>query len=507
MSNRITFYSVSPVGNDVDMKVTANITISNGVATLTNAQTGNIGAGCRIEYNSTHAYIAPNRIGFDSGGTVEIKIGDKIEGATSGATGIVRAVHISSGSWSGGDCAGHIYFEKTTGTWQDNEQINRVKPTSSSNVGTTDGTLEGNIGDGNTEFVVLTATGADAGDQSSTSVTHIYHEYGSLALWEAGFTDSSHLANSADLTTNNDICYACCYYDHVDSTADESTTTFDAVTGSDSFIFVFALIGDAESINKQRHSGKWDTDKSIMVPSSTGNTISIQTNVKICGLQVKRCLGDDADTHSVLFDSSSSSTVAHVFECLIDVTDGNASGTGGLYGGYNKSGNIYAYNNVVFNGAAGYKAGCIVNNSTNMNWYCYCNTCISGNFGFYRAGSATVVVKNNIAQDCTDGFNGTFTSSDYNVSDISGDAPGTNSKFCSVSFKDAANDDYSLNSSDACAKDAGTDLSSDSNLPIWRDIAGNERDTSTPDIGAFEYVAAGGGSTMAGIYYRTIMQG
>jgi len=183
MSNRITFYSVSPVGNDVDMKVAANITISGGVATLSAAQTGNIGAGCRIEYNSTHAYIAPNRIGFDSGGTTEIKIGDKIEGGTSSATGIVRAVHISSGSWSGGDCAGHIYFEKTTGTWQDNEQINRVKPSNSSNVGTTNGTLEGNIGNGNTEFVVLTATGADASDQSSTSVTHIYHEFSSLALW------------------------------------------------------------------------------------------------------------------------------------------------------------------------------------------------------------------------------------------------------------------------------------------------------------------------------------
>ena len=169
------FYSVSPVGSSTDMKVAANITISSGVATLSVAQTGNIGAGCRINYNSTHCYIAPNRIGFDSGSTVEIKIGDKITGGTSSATGIVRAVHVSSGSWSGENAAGYIYFEKTTGTWQDNEQINRTKPSSSTNVGTTNGTLEGNIGNGNTEFVVLTATGGTPSDQSSTSVTHIYH--------------------------------------------------------------------------------------------------------------------------------------------------------------------------------------------------------------------------------------------------------------------------------------------------------------------------------------------
>ncbi|NIP55958.1 MAG: hypothetical protein GWN13_29875, partial [Phycisphaerae bacterium] len=92
-------------------------TISSGVATLTVAQTGNIGVGCDIDFGAgpTNVYIAPNRIPFNSGGTVELKVGNKITGGTSGATGIVRAIELTSGTWTGGDAAGYIYFSSTTG--------------------------------------------------------------------------------------------------------------------------------------------------------------------------------------------------------------------------------------------------------------------------------------------------------------------------------------------------------------------------------------------------------
>jgi len=40
------------------------------------------------------------------------------------------------------------------------------------------------------------------------------------------------------------------------------------------------------------------------------------------------------------------------------------------------------------------------------------------------------------------------------------------------------------------AKDKGTDLSSDANLPIWNDIDGDARG-ATWDVGADEYISVG----------------
>jgi len=212
------FYSISPFGTGTIETGAGNITITSGVATLTVEQTGNIGVGVAIEYEADSiAYIAPNRIGFDSGGTVELLPGTKIEDATSGATGIVRYVELLSGTWAGGDAAGWIYFEKTTGTFGNNNIINRTKPTASANIATVNGTIEGNIGNGNTEFVVKSAIGADAANQTITAVTSIHHEYASLATFEAGFTDAAHV-NNTNLTSADVVVHACHYYDHDNQT-------------------------------------------------------------------------------------------------------------------------------------------------------------------------------------------------------------------------------------------------------------------------------------------------
>lgn len=59
---------------------------------------------------------------FDTGGA-EIKVGDKIKGATSGATGIVTSVDVQSGSWGAGTAAGYLYIKTKTGTFQNDENI------------------------------------------------------------------------------------------------------------------------------------------------------------------------------------------------------------------------------------------------------------------------------------------------------------------------------------------------------------------------------------------------
>lgn len=56
-------------------------------------------------------------------GTSEIFAGETVVGHSSGATALVKAVILQSGSWSGGDAAGYIIFTNMTGTPIVNEHI------------------------------------------------------------------------------------------------------------------------------------------------------------------------------------------------------------------------------------------------------------------------------------------------------------------------------------------------------------------------------------------------
>lgn len=61
-------------------------------------------------------------IPFDAGAQ-EIQVGDTIKGATSGAMGIVTAVHVLSGTWGAGTASGYLDIMTKSGTFQDNENL------------------------------------------------------------------------------------------------------------------------------------------------------------------------------------------------------------------------------------------------------------------------------------------------------------------------------------------------------------------------------------------------
>lgn len=62
-------------------------------------------------------------VAFTSGGTYQVMPGDQITGATSGATGRIRSITLSSGSYAGGDAAGTIILDDVVGTFQ-SENLN-----------------------------------------------------------------------------------------------------------------------------------------------------------------------------------------------------------------------------------------------------------------------------------------------------------------------------------------------------------------------------------------------
>jgi hypothetical protein len=76
---------------------------------------------------------------FDAG-AIEVKVGDKIKGATSGATGIVTGVCVISGTWGAGTAAGQLDIMTKTGTFQDGENITIVGAINATSLGTAAGT-------------------------------------------------------------------------------------------------------------------------------------------------------------------------------------------------------------------------------------------------------------------------------------------------------------------------------------------------------------------------------
>ncbi len=62
-------------------------------------------------------------LNFDAGGLVTAEVGGAAHGATSGASGTVGVVGLTSGTWAGSDAAGFVVLHDVTGTFQDNETI------------------------------------------------------------------------------------------------------------------------------------------------------------------------------------------------------------------------------------------------------------------------------------------------------------------------------------------------------------------------------------------------
>jgi len=56
-------------------------------------------------------------------GSGEIRVGDTVAGATSGATAVVTQVQLLSGSWGGGDAKGILIIKAPNGTFQDGENL------------------------------------------------------------------------------------------------------------------------------------------------------------------------------------------------------------------------------------------------------------------------------------------------------------------------------------------------------------------------------------------------
>jgi hypothetical protein len=236
----------------------------------------------------------------------------------------------------------------------------------------------------------------------------------------------------------------------------------------------------------QYHGGKWNANTYRLERSWSAHLFEVtESFVEVLGMQVN----NTHDTGTCYWASASGSGEPITYDrCIAKTTSSAKQGIGFETTGSWLSGrykNCLAYDFSGSGGSGWYLA------SGNQDYLHFCNAIDCDN-GFNEAGSGTPIVKCCLAQNCTDGFVGSFhANSDYNCSDIASDAPGGNSVTGSPTFVNEAADDFHLATGDTVCKDKGTDLSGEAILPVSTDVDGDSRPQgSQEDIGFDEVLSA-----------------
>jgi len=237
-----------------------------------------------------------------------------------------------------------------------------------------------------------------------------------------------------------------------------------------------------------RHRGKWDDSKYRLEVSTSDNRAlkTVEAYTRIEGLQIKATMSASGYAGAVGADNMPAGKFWITNNIMRGVLT-SATYSHGVSTYQANSGSIfYVTNNIIYDFRYGdssdYSSGVYSDVGT---VYAYNNTFYNNNNGIKEAGG-TLIVKNNIVQNCPNTYFGSFDPlSDYNISSDS-TAPGSNSSTSTtVSFLDSTNDDFHLDPSDTAARNAGVSLFHDATSSFSTDIDGTSRGAAW-DIGADE---------------------
>lgn len=298
-------------------------------------------------------------------------------------------------------------------------------------------------------------------------------DYTSLSAWEAG--------EQANLVTLDQIRQAECY-----SMEDTTGVIVDGwTTDATRYLRIYTPASE-------RHDGKWNTGKYRLKTTDALPLWLAEGFIRVEGLQIEVNRTIAGTTNGVDVQSGGSAGEIRISASIVRST-GSVNNGIGMDIGVASGSVVKTWNNIIYDFTrSGYYSASIKFNASGSTLYAYNNTLYGGYINL-DAVAGTVIAKNNIAQGSqSNDYNGTFTSSNYNISGDATSTGGANDKInTTVSFVDLTNRDFHLAASDTAAKDAGTDLSGDANLAFSDDIDSQTR-TGTWDIGADEYVVVGG---------------
>ena len=319
------------------------------------------------------------------------------------------------------------------------------------------------------------ASGGDGTTPATTGDNRAYH-----SLFEAE-------ANNRDLQTNNEIWSVECA--GVD--ADTTTVTWDGwVTSSSQTV----------TIHGDNTTGKYNANAYRMEASAATQVLAVTDQYIILdNVQLRNTAATYANA-VITWSTDPTGNFGTIRNCIV-------YNSRARYGAIdiNSAQNMKVYNNIIYNitrdtnNAADGGSGIIVVNDNDAEAsYFYNNTiynCVDAGWIGLTAG-IDYLLKNNICYG-NDAYDYKGSSAAASVTNLSSDGTGSTgftSKTLAFTNVEAGTEDFHLVVGDTEAIDKGTDVYSDATIAVTSDID-NDTLTVRNDIGADEYVAAGGGST------------
>ncbi len=337
-----------------------------------------------------------------------------------------------------------------------------------------------------TVWSCVSVTGDTPVAATNATVNSISHAFSSLPAATQGAKDASHL-NTSNLVTGNYQLNFPCYYDTGPDT--NGTPYFIAyaeisyTTSEVNNVKIYTPTNTLTECNRsQRHNGKWTSD-AYSIQRGEGNLIGCWTpHIEIAGLQILQT----GSGNRGIFTNTGNGSRVKIHDNII--TNQTPSGTWGIYAydqGTGINSQAIIYNNILydFKGVPGWLGYGIF---TYLKGAVYNNTIYNCDYGINAPNST--VAKNNIVQNSTTSYSGTFDASSSN--NISQDATSPNVSFRNktVTFVDTVSKDFHLATGDTAAVDAGINLSADPVFAFNTDIDRQTRPSGSAwDIGADEY--------------------
>ena len=342
-----------------------------------------------------------------------------------------------------------------------------------------------------TSFTVREQDGSTPADLATDDDWDIFRAYSSIANASNLVENSGIFAVISDFNDKTNLRnenFEMNYTLYADSMFTKAGVIFDSVWAKTptANINLYVPSKASEVGTTQRHAGLWNTSYVHFIDSTT--LVTPTDYMSIDGVQ----LFLDNDTASGFQYGVRSGTNFTLLNSIIRGPDANTSTEfiAGVYNGdLNNLGTVQnLINNVFYNwNNSGTGTGGIKPYSANIEIVASNNTFVD-NVTPVASAHDYVLLTNNISQDLTSGFVGTYHPDSGNnlSSDINAPGPGsvTNS---TLTFVNKAGDNFNLGAGDTDAQSSGVDLSNDIYYSYDSDILLQSRPSGDWDIGAFQF--------------------
>lgn len=365
-------------------------------------------------------------------------------------------------------------------------------------------------------FGVQRFQGGTPASASATTTWNIYHAYRTWDGIQTGDENDSfnntvenfdtHTAG-VNLDTRGEYWHVAFY---AGSQINWSSGGNNFVTSSTEKLEMYAPCGITYVGTSQRHSGKLTYRGPVFVGNYQGgwatdddtgtrdcqNVIWDGLQWDITGTGGRDCITIHASKTAAVHDFTIRNCIFHGSDSVATSATSHAAIIWNQ-GIANSTGRVAIYNNLIYGfktTSATTNEGGILFTAANFadSMLVHSNTIYRCQDGIKRTTAGNILtVRNTIVQQCGDGFNGGIGGT-FNVSDIAADCGACTSMITgTVSFTNPSAGDFSLQSGDTVAKDAGTQAAVGSVTAPTIDLPRYTRPASTNDVGAFEYGATG----------------